>query len=118
MKTHYNYFEEIREDIKNYINWNNIEINEENQEEMREELYDTLFLDDSVTGNGSGSYTFSTWRAEENLAHNWELLQDACEEFGGDLGEWIRKGAEHCDVCIRCYLLGGCLAQVIDEIVG
>ena len=118
MKTSYNYFEEVRNDIRNYIEWNNIEINEENKEEMQEELNNTLWLDDSVTGNGSGSYTFSAWQAEENLAHNWELLKMACDEFGGDLGEWIARGAEYCDVSIRCYLLAGCLAQVIDEIVG
>lgn len=116
MKTTYNYFEEVKNDIKDFIQWENIEVTQENKEELYDELTDMLWCNDSVTGNGSGSYTFNTWQAEENLCHNMDLLRIACEEFGGDLGEWIKKGAEHCDVCIRCYMLSGCLSAVLDEL--
>ena len=82
---------------------------------MEQELNDTLFVNDSVTGNASGSYTFSTWQAEENLCHNFELLTEALTEFGCDLS-YLEKGAEACDVTIRCYLLGQAISEVLDEI--
>lgn len=68
-----------------------------------------------MTGNGSGSYTFNTWVAEENICHNMELLGEACEEFG-DAGQILNKGAEACDVIIRCYLLAPAIAAVLDEL--
>jgi len=79
----------------------------------RDSIYDNLWMCDSVTGNGSGSYTFNTWKAEENLCHNMDLLGEALEEFGYGENEVnvVEKGAEWCDVTIRCYLLG----QVLDE---
>lgn len=70
---------------------------------------------DSVTGNASGSYTFNTWTAEEYLCHNWELLGEALTEFGCDMS-YLEKGAEACDVTIRCYLLGQAISEVLDEI--
>ncbi|MBS6715012.1 MAG: hypothetical protein KH231_06015 [Dialister sp.] len=45
-----------------------------------------------------------------------DLLADAAEEFGGDLGEWVERGAEYCDVSIRCYLLGSAVDDVINEL--
>lgn len=81
-----------------------------------DELYDELFVDDSVTGNASGSYTFSTYEAEENIAHNMGLLQEALEEFGGNYAEALERGAEYCDVTIRCYLLGEVLQEVLDDL--
>lgn len=66
---------------------------------------------DSVTGNAS----FNTWTAEEYLCHNWELLGEALTEFGCDMS-YLEKGAEACDVTIRCYLLGQAISEVLDEI--
>lgn len=82
---------------------------------MKQELNDTLFVNDNVTGNASGSYTFSAWQAEENLCHNFELLTEALTEFGYDLSS-LEKGAEACDVTIRCYLLGQAISEVLDEV--
>ena len=114
MKT-YNYLENVKEDVRNYIEENKIVVTSSNREEVEQELNDTLFVNDSVTGNSSGSYTFSTWQAEENLCHNFELLTDALEELGYDLS-YLKKGAESCDVIIRCYLLGQAISEVLDEI--
>ena len=69
-----------------------------------------------MTGNASGSYTFTTWRAEENLCHNMDLLDEACAEFGEDVGDAVKKGAEFCDVTIRCYLLNLCINEVVKDI--
>lgn len=76
-----------------------------------------MFLCDSVTGNASGSYTFNSYRAKEYVDQNWDLLEEAVEEFGY---EWetfnpIEKGFEYCDVTIRCYLLGCAISNVLDE---
>ena len=79
------------------------------------ELNDALFTDDSVTGNASGSYYCNAWKAEEALAHNWDLLADALEEFGCDT-DILRQGPEACDVTIRCYLLPEAIAAALDEI--
>ena len=79
----YNYEENMKEDIKNYIleNYEKEEI--ENLD--YNDIYDELFIADSVTGNGSGSYTFNTWEAEENISHNHDLLEEAQEEFLDEL---------------------------------
>ena len=111
----YDYREAVKEDILQYIN---DEINFEDfdtLDELEEKLNEELFTCDSVTGNASGSYTFSTWEAEENIAHNWDLLQEALEEFGNEESP-ISKGAEWCDVAIRCYLLGEGIAAALEEI--
>lgn len=84
MKT-YDYLENVKEDVRNYVEENKIVVTSSNREEVGQELNDTLFINDSVTGNASGSYTFSTWQAEENLCHNFELLTEALTEFGCDL---------------------------------
>lgn len=112
----YNYLEAVKEDVKSYIEENEIFVNEDNRNEIEQQLYDDLFVSDSVTGNGSGSYTFSTWQAEENLCHNLDLLAEALEEFGGSTGEALERGAEYCDVTIRCYLLAQAIAEVLDEV--
>jgi hypothetical protein len=114
MKT-YDYLENVKEDVRNYIEENKIIVTSSNREEVEQELNDTLFVNDSVTGNASGSYTFSTWQAEENLCHNLELLTEALTEIGCDLS-YLEKGAEACDVTIRCYLLGQAISEVLDEI--
>lgn len=114
MKT-YDYLENVKEDVRNYIEENKIVVTSSNREEVEQELNDTLFVNDSVTGNASDSYTFSAWQAEENLCHNFELLTEALTEFGCDLS-YLEKGAEACDVTIRCYLLGQAISGVLDEI--
>ncbi len=113
IKMIYNYEENIKEDVKNYIKENYEK--EEIKDLDYDDIYDELFLEDTVTGNGSGSYTFSTWQAEENICHNMELAQEAYEYFGYE-GVDMSKGAEAVDVTIRCYLLGQVLQDILDEL--
>lgn len=80
-----------------------------------EDMYEGLWLDDSVTGNGSGSYTFDSWTSAENVAHNWDLLREALEAFGGGF-DVLERGAEFADVSIRCYILAEVLTKVTDII--
>ena len=113
--TNYDYMEAMKEDIQNYIN-DEINLKDyDSRDELEQYLNDELWTVDSVTGNASGSYTFNTWQAEENIAHNWDLLEEAFAEFGSD-GNPIEKGAEYCDVTIRCYLLGQAIGEALDEI--
>lgn len=112
----YNYLKNVTTDAKQAIleNLNNWIFTD--REELEEIANDILWVDDSVTGNASGSYTFSTWEAEENLCHNMNELEDACNEFGQDIGEAVKQGAEYCDVTIRCYLLSQAISAAIDEL--
>jgi len=111
----YNYLESMKEDIKNYIEENkeNESYNWDNLEEVKELLYDDLWIDDSVTGNASGSYYCNSYKARESLAGNENLLVEALEEFGNDAESYKRSltDPEFADVTIRCYLLN----QAIDE---
>lgn len=104
------YISERIEDVREYIKENEVtDINE-----VYEFFYDDMFVSDSVTGNGSGSYTFSTYQAEENICRNLDLLGEACEEFGSS-ADLLKDGAEACDVTIRCYLLSECLNEVLED---
>lgn len=107
MKDVYNYYEEVKADVEEYLK----------NTDCRnfDELYDDMFLNDSITGNGSGSYTFNRAEAEQNLNGNWSLLLDAVKDYGYDCNP-IAKGAEWCDVIIRCYLLDTVLADVLEEL--
>lgn len=111
----YNYLESMKEDVKNYIEENkeNESYNWDNLEEVKELLYDDLWIDDSVTGNGSGSYYCNSYKAREALQGNEDLLVEALEEFGNDAESYKRSltDPEFADVTIRCYLL----SQAIDE---
>lgn len=115
--TNYNYLEAVTSDVLDYIKEEiNLDEWKGNREGLEEKLNDELWTVDSVTGNASGSYTFNTWEAEENLAHNWDLLAEALDEFRRDGTDVLRQGAEAMDVTIRCYLLGQAIAEALDEL--
>jgi hypothetical protein len=140
----YDYRKALMSDIKAYIRENGFE------NKGYYELYDLLWVEDSVTGNGSGSYTFNRCQAKEYLKGNLMIeLEDALNEFGCGIdiigndfdtckvsvGNGLfylnredcdlyglspvvdiwDKGAEWCDVVIRCNLLGECLDKVLTN---
>ena len=111
----YNYFEAVKNDVKDYIEDHDVKVTTSNREDLEQSLYDEMFISDSVTGNASGSYTFNTWQAEENLCHNLDLLKEAFSEFGEPSFD-VLESAESCDVTIRCYLLSSALSEVLDEL--
>lgn len=79
----YDYLSAVESDVREYIE-NNVNFHDYSDlDEMKEDLNEKLFVEDSVTGNASGSYTFNTWKAEEYLCHNLDLLAEANEAFGG-----------------------------------
>lgn len=110
----YDYLSAVESDVREYIE-NNVDFHDYSDlDEMKEDLNEKLFVEDSVTGNASGSYTFNTWKAEEYLCHNLDLLAEANEEFGGS-SDILSDGAEMCDVTIRCYLLGQAIENVAPD---
>ena len=110
----YDYLSAVESDVREYIE-NNVNFHDYSDlDEMKEDLNEKLFVEDSVTGNASGSYTFNTWKAEEYLCHNLDLLAEDNEEFGGS-SDILSDGAEMCDVTIRCYLLGQAIENVAPD---
>ena len=112
--TTYNYLETMKHDIKEYIEENISVVNKE----MRQELYDTLWTEDSVTGNASGSYTFDRAEAKEYVEDNKELVKEMATEL--DCKEkvcdwWFDDDYEKIDIFIRCYLLGQAISEVLEE---
>jgi hypothetical protein len=116
MSERYDYPWEVQNDVAEYIR-NNVNLNEwrGRRDDLEENLNDKLWIEDSVTGNASGSYYCNTWKAEEAISHNWDLLREALEEFG-DSGDALERGAEYCDVTIRCYVLGAAISAALDEL--
>ena len=115
----YNYIEAMKQDIREYIEDRNaydIDL-ADGRDAIEEQLNDSLWIADSVTGNGSGSYTFNTWQAEENLSHNWDLIEKCAAEYHNEpvIRTGWYHGAEWWDVSIRCYLLGEAISEVLDE---
>lgn len=81
----YDYRAAMAADVASWIsdNYNAAEIAEklEDRDAWEEELNDELWIVDSVTGNGSGSYWFSSRKASEALCHNWDLMAEAMSEL-------------------------------------
>ena len=115
----YNYLEAMVEDVKEYIK-NEAGLDKDDllyrREALEEKLNKELWTCDSVTGNASGSYYCNSYKAEEALSHNWDLLAEALREFGQDGTDILERGAEAMDVTIRCYLLWQAISQALDEI--
>ncbi len=104
----YNYLEEMKNDVMEYIN-NEIDLsNYEDRDELEQFLNDELFTVDSVTGNASGSYTFNRVQASLYVLDNMDLLQEAIREFCIDsetvADKFLSDDWEYFDVTIRCYI--------------
>lgn len=118
----YNYLEAMENDVREAIK-NDYDLNawRGDRDGLEEKLNDDLWIDDSVTGNGSGSYTFNREKAREYVQDDGrEYIEDMCADFGIDAAEVGRRFLdddwEWFDVSIRCYLLGQAVAAVLDEL--
>lgn len=115
----YDYLETIKEDVVDFVK-NDIELKDfADRDELENYLNDELFNSDRVTGNASGSYTFSRVEAREYVIDNIDLLNEACDELGMSaetVGDWfLSENWEAMDVTIRCYLLGQAIAEALDD---
>ena len=116
----YNYRIEMKQDILYYINRNITLEDWEFRDDLEDYLYNELWADDSITGNG-GNYYSLEFICNNCLAYNLELIMEACEEFCVDMKTLLQHYhdgdlARHLDCTIRCYLLGEVLYDVLNEI--
>jgi hypothetical protein len=118
----YNYYEAMANDIREYLadTYTAEELAEKmaDVESFREELNDDLWTIDSVTGNASGSYTFSRETAKSYVLDNMTMCIDAMKEFCVEAEtiaeKFLSEDWEYFDVTIRCAILG----QVIYTVTG
>lgn len=121
----YNYLTEMTADvlaaihdndlINRFMSDNDISEGEDiDRGDLAEYIDEWCWTDDSVTGNASGSYWFSSYKAEEAICHNLDLVVEVSNEFGLDKARCY--DAEYLDVCIRCYLLGQAIDEALDEL--
>ena len=86
---------------------------------MRDDVFDEVLGDDSVTGNASGSYTMNRAVAKEYIIENIDLLKKAADEYGfdkKDIGEqFLSEEWEQLDVLIRLYLVGEYFDDIFSE---
>jgi hypothetical protein len=111
----YDYKEQVLDDVRTYFEENKSSYEGLDKDQLQEQLNDDCFISDSVTGNASGSYFCNAAQADECLCGNRDLLCDALDAFGGDYKQALQS-SEYCDVTIRCYLVGECVSEFVDEL--
>ena len=117
------YRQEVKADIKQWLDDNgwtqNYILNEfETWPELFNKLAQKLFLEDSVTGNGSGSYTFNTYKALENIINDRSTVAEALEFYSDNTSaqDLLETEAEKVDVMTRCYVLEDELENALVEL--
>lgn len=120
----YNYVDAVKDSILDFIATEEFDLTQfEDRDDAYQELNDLLWDNDSVTGNGSGSYTYDREEAKKYLfdsADGMSLLKDAVSEFGIEAETIAEKMMEEdwewFDVTIRCYALGEALDGALNEV--
>lgn len=92
--------------------------NNDDFDDAWDEFYEDLYIDDSVTGNASGSYWFNREKAKESLG---EFIWDEdivwlLEEMGDTIEGVVKCDPEVVDVIIRCAMLGHVEGAVKDYV--
>lgn len=115
----YNYLEELKSDVRTYIKEVASDYMDcEDMDELRDSLYDNLWNEDSVTGNGSGSYTFNREEAKKYVSDNLDLMVEAYKDLDSIeslVDDLEALDFETIDVTIRCYLLSQALDEVLED---
>ena len=118
----YNYLEAVTNDAKQAILENMKDWSFSDRDELEEIAYDNLWVDDSVTGNASGSYTFNREAAKEYVTRSddgMDTLRDAVRDFDCEheaFTAFLEEDWEYLDGTIRCYLLGQAISAALDEL--
>ena len=126
----YNYLEAVKEDVKTWLMDNSSqfeEIKDNNEidgvidwDGVKDDLNEILWSEDSITGNGSGSYTYNRKKARDYLFDDGlQYLEDLVDE-GWLTYESIGKNItnynfESLDVSLRCYFLSQAIEEVITD---
>ena len=116
----YDYLKEETQDVMDYPLGNyDVKTIKGFDQDDTEDLHDDLWVEDSVTGNASGSYTFNESEAEEHLLYNRDLLVEALKELAVPSYELLYSyidDPEAEDVLVRCYLLPQALEAAVKNI--
>ena len=115
----YDYKVAVKADAESYIEemleYGTITVSDLTTDDGREKISDLCWNSDQVTGNASGGYTCSTYKAECYICHNMDLYAEALDEFGVEPKN--RHEPEAIDVAIRCYVLDQVLGRAIDAVL-
>lgn len=115
----YDYKSHVKADAISYIeemyDFGTIDLEDLTTDDGREKISDLCWNSDQVTGNASGSYTFSTYEAECYICHNLNLYAEALDEFGVEPKD--EHAPESIDVAIRCYVLDQILDKAIEAVL-
>lgn len=111
----YDYHEAVKSDIREYIKKNFDAVTEE----IREDVFNEILHDDSVTGIASGSYTMNRATAKQYVMDNIDLLKEAADEHCYDDEEigafFLQERWEDFDVIIRMYLVDKYFNDIFSE---
>ena len=121
----YNYRESMKQDILEYMKENEDIWEGADIDTAEEILFDAMWTEDSITGNGSGSYTFNRWTAKEYLFGDYDAEEYFCEAVhdydisAEEVGKrFLESDYEWFDVTIRCFLLGSVLRECLSDVYG
>lgn len=119
MADKYNYYKEMANDIFLYIKDNELfPKDDETMWQYEDRLFDELWCEDCITGNG-GMFYAPEDDCLDYVAHNLDLYFQAANEwdsFPKASDQWIYiNPGQYMDCTIRCYILGQCISQVVDE---
>ena len=118
----YSYKEVVRSDVREWIEDNKEQIEGLDRHDAYDVVYDSCWVADEVTGNASGSYTFSRYEARQNFFNDEDsddyisqMIEDgfiSADELGKKISE---SNWEYIDLSIRCWLLCDAVSDVLDE---
>lgn len=116
----YDYVKEMKDIIvENFEDWkDDMDWDTDDRDSLEESMNDDLWAEDSVTGNGSGSFFFNREEARDAVRGNEDDLVEAIEEFGNDIESYKKAltDPEWADVTLRCYFLGQAISEALDEL--
>jgi hypothetical protein len=117
--------EYLKETIENVIemvkfNYTAMDFDGMTPDAVKEKIYDDAWIDDAVTGNGSGSYYFSNSKSRDAVEADRDTVEAALREFCVETDEIGRRfldgDYEYFDVTARCYVLGEAVEKAYNEL--
>ena len=116
----YNYLEAVTADVIDFIR-DEIDATEyTDRDALAQYLNDELWVDDSVTGNASGYYTFNAHKAKEFIFADPDTVSEALREFCVEAAtvaeKFLNQDWEYFDVTARCYVLSQAIEAALDSV--
>lgn len=121
----YDYCESLMDDVRDWISENDEDVKahyDGDIDELYEWLEEELWNCDSVTGNGSGSYTFNRAKAKEyvisddGISNLKDMTDEGYIEYDTIGEKMVDEDWEYLDVSIRCYKVSDAIHRVLDDL--